>query len=173
MILDLVKYPDKLLYQKSLEVVEFDENLHKFLDDMYETMVSSNGIGLAAVQVGELKRIFIINIPEEEKPQVKSKTLEVINPKITPLTKELECYQEGCLSVPGYFDDITRPNLIRLEYQDRFGKPHTLEATGLLAVAIQHENDHLEGHLFIEKLGYKAKKNFQKFFKESTKNQSK
>ena len=133
---------------------------------MYETMIAKNGIGLAAIQTGEAKRILIINLVDEEsKEQRKKDLLEIINPKI--LRKEGEIiYQEGCLSVPGYYEDVKRAEFITLEYQDRFGERQELEADGLLSVAIQHEMDHLDGHLFIERIGYNKRKKFDKEYKK-------
>ena len=166
MILEILTYPNKKLFIKSLEVKVFDEGLHKFLDDMYETMIAKNGIGLAAIQTGEAKRILIVNLVDEEsKEQRKEDLLEIINPKI--LRKEGEIiYQEGCLSVPGYYEDVKRAEFITLEYQDRFGQRQQLEAGGLLSVAIQHEMDHLDGHLFIERIGYNKRKKFDKEYKK-------
>ena len=133
---------------------------------MYETMIAKNGIGLAAIQTGEAKRILIVNLVDEEsKKQRKEDLLEIINPKI--LRKEGEIiYQEGCLSVPGYYEDVKRAEFITLEYQDRFGERKELEADGLLSVAIQHEMDHLDGHLFIERIGYNKRKKFDKEYKK-------
>ena len=166
MILEILTYPNKKLFVKSLEVKVFDEGLHKFLDDMYETMIAKNGIGLAAIQTGEAKRVLIVNLVDEEsKEQRKEDLLEIINPKI--LRKEGEIiYQEGCLSVPGYYEDVKRAEFITLEYQDRFGQRQQLEAGGLLSVAIQHEMDHLDGHLFIERIGYNKRKKFDKEYKK-------
>ena len=166
MILEILTYPNKKLFVKSLEVKVFDEELYKFLDDMYETMIAKNGIGLAAIQTGEAKRILIVNLVDEEsKEQRKEDLLEIINPKI--LRKEGEIiYQEGCLSVPGYYEDVKRAEFITLEYQDRFGQRQELEADGLLSVAIQHEMDHLDGHLFIERIGYNKRKKFDKEYKK-------
>ena len=166
MILEILTYPNKKLFVKSLEVKVFDEKLHKFLDDMYETMIAKNGIGLAAIQTGEAKRILIVNLVDEEsKEQRKEDLLEIINPKI--LRKEGEIiYQEGCLSVPGYYEDVKRAEFITLEYQDRFGQRRELETEGLLSVAIQHEMDHLDGHLFIERIGYNKRKKFDKEYKK-------
>lgn len=166
MILEILTYPNKKLFVKSLEVKVFDEELYKFLDDMYETMIAKNGIGLAAIQTGEAKRVLIVNLVDEEsKEQRKEDLLEIINPKI--LRKEGEIiYQEGCLSVPGYYEDVKRAEFITLEYQDRFGQRQELEADGLLSVAIQHEMDHLDGHLFIERIGYNKRKKFDKEYKK-------
>lgn len=168
MILEVLTYPDKRLFERSKYVEIFDENLGKFLDDMYDTMVSKNGIGLAAIQVGKPISAFIVNLIGDDDVQDKKDLIEVINPKF--LKKEGEIiYQEGCLSLPGYYEDVKRAEHVILEYQDRFGVKKTLEATGLLAVAVQHENDHLDGHLFIERIGYNKRKKFDKEFKRKLK----
>lgn len=166
MILDVLTYPDKRLYQRSKEVTEFGDELGKFLDDMYETMIAKNGIGLAAIQVGVAERILIINLVDEEsKEQKKEDLIEIINPKIIKKDGEI-VYQEGCLSVPGYYEDVKRAEFITLLYQDRFGNSHEIEADGLFSVAIQHEMDHLDGHLFIERIGYNKRKKFDKEYKK-------
>lgn len=168
MRLEVLTYPDKRLYQKSVEVSKFDEELHKFLDDMYETMIKSRGIGLAAIQVGVAKRALLVNLPNEEGVQDKADLLEIINPEILSSDGEI-CYEEGCLSVPEFFEEVTRPEFIKLKFQDRFGKFCELEASGLKAVCIQHEIDHLNGHLFIEKISFKNKKRFSKEYREKLK----
>lgn len=164
MKLSVITYPDKRLKSISKEVENFDAHLHTLLDDMYDIMLKSNGIGLAAIQVAVAKRVLLINLPDEEGEQHKEDLLEIINPVI--LSKEgKQTYQEGCLSVPGFYEDIERYAHITLEYQDRDGVKQTLEAHELLAVAIQHEMDHLEGKLFIEKLSYSRRKKFEKEYK--------
>ncbi|MBE3610208.1 peptide deformylase [Campylobacter californiensis] len=171
MILEILSYPNKKLYEVSSEVVEFDEKLHELLDDMYETMIAKDGIGLAAIQVGVAKRVLIINLVNEEGIQDKTELLEVINPKFE--LKQGECvYQEGCLSVPGFYEDVKRAEFVKVSYQDRFGNAQSIEADGLLAIALQHENDHLEGHLFIEKIGFNKRKRFDKEYKEAQKTSS-
>ncbi len=168
MIMEIVIYPDKRLRKVSCDVTEFDENLHKLLDDMYETMIAKEGIGLAAIQVGIDKNALLINLADEEGVQHKEDLLEVINPKITHLEGS-EVYQEGCLSVPGYYDDIQRAKNVTVEYFDRFGNKIIRDLDGLLAIAMQHEMDHLKGHLFIEKLSYLKRKKFEKEWKKKLK----
>ena len=147
MRLPIVTYPNKTLKQISSNVELFDLALHQFLDDMYETMMESNGIGLAAIQVANPLRILILCMPDDEGNQSKESLLEIINPEIiNPLGRCL--YQEGCLSVPGFYEEIERYETLTLTYQDRFGNPCTLDADGLLAIAIQHEMDHLDGIVF-------------------------
>ncbi|EAU00621.1 peptide deformylase [Campylobacter curvus] len=164
MVLEILSYPNKKLYEVSKEVETFDEELHKLLDDMYETMIAKDGIGLAAIQVGVAKRIFIVNLSNEEGVQDKADLIEIINPEFE--LKVGECvYQEGCLSVPGFYEDVKRAERVKIKFQDRFGQERQIETDGLLAVALQHENDHLDGHLFIEKIGYNKRKKFEKEYK--------
>ena len=168
-IREVLTYPNRTLFKKSSDVTEFDEKLHELLDDMYDTMTEKDGVGLAAIQIGVLKNVLIINpINEETKEQEKEDLIEAINPKITEKNGE-QIYQEGCLSVPGFYEDIKRYEQITVEYFDRFGNKHTEEFSGFLAVAWQHEIDHLLGHLFIEKLSILKRKKFEKELKEKTK----
>jgi len=168
MILNVLVYPNKLLREKSKEVIAFDFSLHNLLDDMYETMVSQEGIGLAAIQVGAQLNALIINLVDEEGIQDKENIYEMINPKI--LEKDGLCvYQEGCLSVPGYYDEIERASHIKVCYFDRHGAQHEEEFRDLMAIAVQHEMDHLKGHLFIEKLSYLKRKKFEKEWKKKQK----
>ena len=165
MALPIITYPDKRLKERSAEVTAFDEKLHKLLDEMYDTMIVSNGIGLAAIQVAHPIRALIINLADEEGNQHKEELLEIINPVITR-SEGTTFYQEGCLSVPGFYEDVDRFETVTLRYKDRHGVEHTIEADGLLSVAIQHEMDHLEGKLFIEKLSYARRKKFEKEYKK-------
>ena len=164
MKLKIVEYPDKKLRQKSVEVKNFDAKLHKLLDAMYPIMMNTNGIGLAAIQVAQPIRALILNIPDEDGEQPKENLLEIINPVMVKQAGET-VYQEGCLSVPQFYEDIKRHETITINYQDRDGNTHTLDADGLLAIAIQHEMDHLEGILFIDKLSYARRKKFEKEYK--------
>ncbi len=164
MKLPVVVYPDKRLKIVSKEVNEFDSELHALLDDMYDTMMASNGIGLAAIQIAVPKRILLLCIPDEEGEQHNEDLLEIINPVISQEQGTI-VYQEGCLSVPSFYEDIERYEKLTLTYQDRHGNQKSLEAEGLLSVAIQHEIDHLDGKLFIEKLSYMRRKKFEKEYK--------
>lgn len=168
MILPIITYPNKQLKSLSREVTEFDEALHRFLDDMYETMIHSNGIGLAAIQVANPIRALIICVPDEDGNQRREDLLEIINPIIhNPQGSTL--YQEGCLSVPGFYEDVERYSTLTLHYHNRHGEACVLEADELLAIAIQHEIDHLHGKLFIEKLSYNRRKKFEKEYKKALK----
>jgi len=168
MNLKIVEYPDKKLREKSLEVKEFDKKLHDILDAMYPIMIETNGIGLAGIQVSIASRILILNIPDEEGDQLKENLLEMINPVISNKKGE-STYQEGCLSVPNFYEDINRFELISVNYQDRDGNTKQLEADGLLSIAIQHEHDHLEGILFIDKLTSSRRRKFEKEYKKMIK----
>jgi len=168
MNLTILEYPDKRLRLKSKEIKIFDEKLHRLLDAMYPIMMNTNGIGLAAIQVGEPIRALILNIPDEDGEQPKENLLEIINPVISNKQGET-VYQEGCLSVPQFYEDIKRAETLTLNFQDRDGNTKTLEADGLLSIAIQHEMDHLEGILFIDKLSYSRRKKFEKEYKRMIK----
>ncbi len=165
MIREVITYPDKRLKLASKDIEKFDEELHSLLDDMYETMTAKNGIGLAAIQVAVPLNTLLILLPDENDEQKKEDLIEVINPKIVEKKGSI-VYQEGCLSVPDYYDDVERAEWIRVEYFDRFGNKIVKECDGLLAVAFQHEMDHLKGHLFIEKLSYLKRKKFEKEWKK-------
>jgi len=168
MKLTIVEYPDKRLKEKSKKVKVFDENLHKLLDAMHPFMIETNGIGLAAIQVNYAIRALVLNIPDEEGEQHPENLLEIINPVITHKAGETT-YQEGCLSVPKFYEDVTRYETVVVSYQDRDGNTKTLEADALLAIAIQHEMDHLEGILFIDHLSYGRRKKFEKEYKRMLK----
>ena len=168
MQLTIVEYPNKKLREISKEVKVFDEKLHNLLDAMYPIMIDTNGIGLAAIQVAHATRALVLNIPDEEGEQPIENLLEIINPIITHKNGET-VYQEGCLSVPKFYEDVSRYETLTINYQDRHGNTKILEADGLLSIAIQHEMDHLEGILFIDKLSYARRKKFEKEYKRMLK----
>jgi peptide deformylase len=145
-ILSILEFPDERLRRKASPVEVFDNALQRTIDDMFETMYAAPGIGLAAVQVNIPKRIVVLDISEE-----KNAPLCLINPEILERTG-IEEMDEGCLSLPGIFEKVSRPNAVRIHALDRYGDPLDLSAEGLLAVCIQHEIDHLEGRLFVDYL---------------------
>lgn len=164
--LAILKYPNPILRQKSTKVESFDESLHALLDDMYETMIESGGVGLAAIQVGIAKQILVINLPrDEDKQQYKEDLLEVINPTFLTQEDDIE-WEEGCLSVPEFYESVKRFNKVSIAYKDRFGNDKILQAEGFLAVALQHEIDHLNGILFVDKLPILRRKKFEKELKK-------
>lgn len=145
---------DEILRKKCKEVVKFDEKLAILLDDMYETMNKAEGVGLAAPQVGILKRVAVIDVgePEQAKNKKSSKTkIELINPEIVE-TSGTQVGNEGCLSFPKLFGEVERPNYVKVKAQDRNGKKFIIEGEGLLARALCHECEHLDGHVFTEKV---------------------
>lgn len=168
MIREVITYPNKLLRLKSKDVEQFDSELHTLLDDMYETMISQNGVGLAAIQVAIPLNVLIINLPNEDDIQNRDDLIEAINPIITH-KDGTQVFTEGCLSVPGFSEDVTRAQHIIIEYCNRFGEKQTMECEGFLAVAWQHEMEHLSGHLFIENLSILKRKKFEKEWKKKMK----
>lgn len=154
----ILHYPDPLLKQVSVAVEHFDAELRQLATDMVETMYDAPGVGLAAPQVGELQRLIVIDCAGKEEPP---DLLIAVNPQI--LAKEGEsCEEEGCLSVPGYYAAVKRFNRVVLNYQDLDGLSRQREAEGLLAVAIQHEIDHLQGILFVDHLSPLKRSIFRK-----------
>jgi len=141
--------PNKILREKSLKVEQVDKDLQKLMDDMLETMYAAPGIGLAAIQVGEPKRVIVLDIAPKDKPK---NPMFFVNPEIVSKSENNSTYEEGCLSVPGQFAEIVRPNTCHIKYLDYYGQPKEIKADGMLATCIQHEIDHLEGILFIDYL---------------------
>ena len=141
--------PDPILRKKCLPLETVNDDTRKLMKDMLETMYKAPGIGLAAIQIGILKRVVVIDISKEEK---KKSPLFLVNPEITYRSEKTSVYEEGCLSLPGQYAEIERPAECRLKYIDYDGKPKDLKAEGLLATCIQHEVDHLNGILFIDYL---------------------
>ena len=142
----ILKFPDQDLRIRAKPVEAFDKELKTLTDDMFETMHSVNGIGLAATQIGVAKQVAVIDIsPEKNEPLV------IVNPKIQILDpSKKEDYDEGCLSVPGFFETISRPSDNKLSYQDLNGKKQEIKPEGLLTKVVQHELDHLNGRLFVD-----------------------
>ena len=148
-IRNIIIEPDPILRKKSTTLETVDDSIRKILDDMLQTMYNAPGIGLAAVQIGILKRLIVIDVSKKEEEK---KPLFLINPEITYQSKETSIYEEGCLSLPGYFAEIERPAKCKINYIDYHGKKAELEAEGLLSTCVQHEIDHLNGILFLDYL---------------------
>ena len=146
---EILTEPNKILRQKSLPVESVDKDMQNLMDDMLETMYAAPGIGLAAIQVGVPKRIIVLDI---EKKEGQKKPLFFVNPEIIEKSKNLTTYEEGCLSVPGQFAEIDRPDQCHVKYLDYYGNKKEMKTEGMLATCIQHEMDHLEGVLFIDYL---------------------
>lgn len=148
-LLKIVEVPDPLLKKKSAKVENIDDALRKTLDDMLETMYDAPGVGLAAPQVGILKRMVVIDVSREDEPK---RPYKMINPVITAHSDETVVHDEGCLSVPEQYAPVERYETVTAEYTDENGKRQTVRADGLLAICIQHELEHLDGKLFIDHL---------------------
>ena len=145
----IVIEPDPILRKESAPIEKVDNDLRKLLDDMLETMYAAPGIGLAAVQIGILKRLIVIDISKDKE---KKNPLFLINPEIVSKSKNTSIYEEGCLSLPGHFAEIERPAECQINFLDYNGKKKEISAKGLLSTCIQHEVDHLNGVLFIDYL---------------------
>ena len=146
---EILTEPNKILRQKSSIVEKVDKDIQKLMDDMLETMYAAPGIGLAAIQVGVAKRIIVLDIAPKDSP---SNPMYFINPEIIQRSENHSTYEEGCLSVPGQFAEIDRPEKCHIKYLDYHGEQKEIKAEGMLATCIQHEMDHLEGILFIDYL---------------------
>jgi peptide deformylase len=146
-ILKILEFPDPRLRTVAKPVKQVDDALRTLIDDMLETMYAADGIGLAATQVDEHKRLVVMDISEERnEPRV------FVNPEVTVLEGPLREFSEGCLSVPGFYEPVSRPENVLVRALDRDGQPFELRPDGLLAVCIQHEIDHLNGKLFVDYL---------------------
>ena len=146
-IRDIVILPDPRLRLQSEPVNTVDKGIRTLVDDMFETMYAAPGIGLAAIQIGVPLRVVTMDLAkkdDEKEPQV------FINPEITWVSEDKSAYDEGCLSIPEYYEEVERPAKVRVKYSDLDGKQHEIEAEGLLATCLQHEMDHLEGILFLD-----------------------
>ncbi len=159
-ILPIIISPDPLLKQKSEPVKEITEEIKTLIEDMFDTMYASNGVGLAAVQVGELKRIIVVDTEwdspryseegAQDAPLKKGKPIALINPEIIDFSEDKRIYDEGCLSFPGQYAQVERPDIVTVKYTDIDGKEQTLEAGGLLSTCLQHEVDHMNGVVFVD-----------------------
>ncbi|NMA22037.1 MAG: peptide deformylase [Spirochaetales bacterium] len=160
--MDIYTLGEEILREKCKPVKVFDDALRLLIDAMFDTMEEANGVGLAAPQVGVDSRLFVLNIPDWGKGVF-------VNPQIIETSTELTCAEEGCLSIPGLWHDVERPESITVQAQDEKGKAFTLKADGLLARAIQHENDHLNGVLFIDRLEAEEKEKMERAWEKRQK----
>ena len=166
-LLTILEYPDLRLRKRATAITEVNDALRRTIDDMFETMYAAPGIGLAATQVDFHKRLLVLDVSDE-----KDAPLVFINPEIEVLDPEPLGYEEGCLSVPGYYDLVTRPRKIKVKALNRNGEAFELEAEGLLAVCLQHEVDHLDGKLFVDYLSIlKRQRLKQKLLKDKKKDE--
>ena len=144
-VLKILIFPDQRLRTVAKEVLVIDDEIKALVSNLLETMYEGNGIGLSATQVNIHKRILVVDVSDE-----KDSPLILINPKIKVLNKEEKIYSEGCLSVPGFFEEVSRPSEINITALNLEGERFTIMATDLLAVAVQHEMDHLDGKIFVD-----------------------
>ncbi|TXS93705.1 peptide deformylase [Parahaliea maris] len=144
-ILDILEFPDPRLRTRAKPITDVTDHTRTLIDDMFETMYAAPGIGLAATQVDVHERLLVIDVSED-----RSEPLVFINPEVEILDPELGEYDEGCLSVPGFYETVNRPRRVRVTALDRNGESFTRELEGLLAICLQHEIDHLDGKLFVD-----------------------
>jgi peptide deformylase len=163
---EIIKLPDKRLRLVSEPVKRIDASLRKLVEDMFETLYAAPGIGLAGIQVGVAKRVIIMDLSKKDdtrKPEV------FINPEITWASEEKSSYEEGCLSIPEYYEEVERPAVVKVKYLDLEGKAREVEAGGLLATCLQHEIDHLNGILFIDHISKLKRDRVTKKFAKAAK----
>lgn len=146
-LLNILHYPDKRLHQVAKPVAVVDDRIRKLVADMAETMYDAPGVGLAATQINVHERVVVMDVSED-----KDDLMVLINPEIIDRSREFKTYEEGCLSVPGVYDEVERPAEVRVRALDLDGKPFEFDADELLAVCIQHEIDHLNGKVFVQHL---------------------
>lgn len=159
----IIILPDPLLRLVSKPVTAFDARVQALVDDMFATMYDAPGIGLAAIQIGVTERVVTVDVSPKEDEQ---HPMAFINPQIIAVSDELNIHQEGCLSIPDYYEEVERPAAVRIRYHDANGQDHEMDCEGLLATCIQHEIDHLDGVLFIDHLSrLKRERVIKKFIK--------
>src|SRR6187401_2336996 len=163
---DILVIPDKRLRMKSEPVKAFDKEIAALIADMFETMYAAPGIGLAAIQIGVPKRVITMDLAKKDDP---AEPLVFINAEIVSSSDETSIYEEGCLSIPEYYEEVERPQKVRVQYLDRDGKPQEIEADGLLATCLQHEIDHTNGVLFIDHISKLKRNMVMKKFKKAAK----
>ncbi|MTH97068.1 peptide deformylase [Roseibium sp. RKSG952] len=164
-IRNIITIPDPVLREVCAPIETVDDHVRKLADDMLDTMYDAPGIGLAASQIGILERIFVLDVAKEDEDKA---PMVFINPEIVWSSEDLSVYQEGCLSIPEYYEEVERPASVRVQFQNREGAAQEIQADGLLATCIQHELDHLNGTLFIDYLSkLKRDRVMKKFTKQA------
>jgi peptide deformylase len=163
---DILIIPDKRLRLKSEPVKAVDKTLRALIDDMFETMYAAPGIGLAAIQIGAARRVVTMDLAKKDEPK---QPQVFINPEVTWVSDEKATYEEGCLSIPEYYEEVERPKSVRVKYLDLDLKPQEIEADGLLATCLQHEIDHTNGVLFIDHISKLKRDMVMKKFKKAAK----
>lgn len=170
----LVILPDSMLRKVSAPIGDITPEIRKLAEDMLETMYDAPGIGLAAIQIGEPVRLVTLDVSKkaEEGEEQQREPMVLINPEVTWRSEELSSYEEGCLSIPEYYEEVERPARVKVAYRDIDGKAQEIEADGLLATCLQHEIDHLNGVLFIDYLSRLKRDRVNKRFAKQAKRDS-
>ncbi|MGU9980925.1 peptide deformylase [Phreatobacter sp. HK31-P] len=166
---EIIVIPDPRLKLISEPVAAVDSRVRRLADDMLETMYEAPGIGLAAIQIAEPRRVITIDLARKEEPK---KPVVLINPEIVWHSDEVSVYEEGCLSIPEYYEEVERPATCRVRYLDLDGKPQELDCEGLMATCVQHEVDHLNGVLFIDYLSRLKRERVMKKFTKAAKREA-
>ena len=166
---DIIILPDKRLRLVSAPAKKIDVELRRLVDDMFETMYEAPGIGLAAIQVGAAKRVVTMDLAKKEEPK---EPRVFINPEIVWASEEKATYEEGCLSIPEFYEEVERPAQVKVRYLDLEGKAQEIEAAGLLATCLQHEIDHLNGVLFIDHISKLKRDRVAKKFAKAAKREA-
>jgi peptide deformylase len=161
--------PDKRLRQKAAPIATVDDDIRALMDDMLETMYDAPGIGLAATQIGEMKRLLVLDVAKRQDEEASAQPMVFANPEILWASEELSTYNEGCLSIPEIYEEVERPTRVRVGYLDRDNKRQEIEADGLLATCLQHEIDHLNGVLFIDHISRLKREMISKKFSKAAK----
>jgi peptide deformylase len=167
MIRPILTIPDGRLRQAAEPVGAVDDEVRRLADDMLETMYDAPGIGLAAPQIGVLRRIMVVDVAKRQNEESTPEPMVFVNPVVTWASEERSTYEEGCLSIPDYYEEVERPAVVHVSYLDRDGKPRSLEADGILATCIQHEIDHLDGVLFIDHISRLKRTRITKKFEKA------
>ncbi|WID95318.1 peptide deformylase [Bosea vestrisii] len=170
----LVILPDSMLRKVSAPIGDITPEIRKLAEDMLETMYDAPGIGLAAIQIGEPVRLVTLDVSKkaEEGEEQRREPMVLINPEVTWSSRELDTYEEGCLSIPEYYEEVERPARVKVSYRDLDGNAQEIEADGLLATCLQHEIDHLNGVLFIDYLSRLKRERVTKRFAKAAKRDS-
>lgn len=165
----IITLPDRRLRLKCEPIAAVDDEVRRLMDDMLETMYDAPGIGLAAIQIAVPKRVIVIDIARREDEQAPADPLFIANPEILWASEEESAYEEGCLSIPDYREEVFRPARIKFAFLDRQGKRQEMDADGLLSTCVQHEIDHLNGVLFIDHISRLKRDRILKKFNKSAK----
>jgi len=168
----IITLPDKRLHLKAEPVSRIDDEVRALMDDLLETMYDAPGIGLAATQIAVPKRVMVLDVAKRQDETASRDPMFFANPEILWVSEETSAYEEGCLSIPEFFEEVVRPSRVRVRYLDRNGKRQEIEADGILATCLQHEIDHLNGVLFIDRISRLKRARILKKFTKAAKRDS-